>query len=72
MVNDLGADWAGNLSGAETDPVVAALEERGGVAVGVNGDVVSQAAKIVAAAIEAIGRSTWSFITLVLAGISTR
>ncbi|MCA1004272.1 SDR family NAD(P)-dependent oxidoreductase [Rhodococcus hoagii] len=56
VVNDLGRDWAGGAGTPGTDEAVRLIESDGGTAVGVTGDVVTDADRIVQAAIDAFGR----------------
>ncbi|MGW5642449.1 SDR family NAD(P)-dependent oxidoreductase [Saccharopolyspora sp. NPDC003752] len=56
VVNDLGRDWAGSANPPATDEAVRIIEEEGGTAVGVTGDVVAEAPQIVQAAVDAFGR----------------
>ncbi|MFC9516737.1 SDR family NAD(P)-dependent oxidoreductase [Nocardiaceae bacterium NPDC056970] len=56
VVNDLGRDWTGGAGTPGTDEAVRLIESDGGTAVGVTGDVVTDADRIVQAAIDAFGR----------------
>ncbi|MDH6283084.1 SDR family NAD(P)-dependent oxidoreductase [Prescottella agglutinans] len=56
VVNDLGRDWTGSESAPGTDEVVRLIEADGGVAVGVTGDVVTEADRIVQTAVDAFSR----------------
>jgi len=56
VVNDLGRDWTGSASAPGTDEVVRLIEADGGTAVGVTGDVVTEAGRIVQTAVDAFGR----------------
>lgn len=56
VVNDLGRDWAGGTTTPATDEAVALLGAEGATVVGVTGDVVTEADRIVAAAVDAYGR----------------
>ncbi|RVW10509.1 SDR family oxidoreductase [Prescottella agglutinans] len=56
VVNDLGRDWTGSASAPGTDEVVRLIEAGGGTAVGVTGDVVTEADRIVQTAVDAFGR----------------
>ncbi|MDV6270943.1 SDR family NAD(P)-dependent oxidoreductase [Rhodococcus globerulus] len=56
VVNDLGRDWTGAASTPGTDEAVRLVTEDSGTAVGVTGDVVTEADAIVQAAIDAFGR----------------
>ena len=56
VVNDLGRDWTGDSHPPSTDDAVRILEAEGATAVGVTGDVVTEAERIVAVAVEAFER----------------
>ncbi|PTR30307.1 hypothetical protein C8K36_102155 [Rhodococcus sp. OK519] len=56
VVNDLGRDWAGGATVPGTDEAVHLIEADGGTAVGVTGDVLTEAERIVQNAIDAFGR----------------
>ncbi|WP_345351488.1 SDR family NAD(P)-dependent oxidoreductase [Rhodococcus olei] len=56
VVNDLGRDWSGNANEPGTDHAVRLITERGGTAVGVTGDVVTESARIVEDAVRSFGR----------------
>ncbi|WP_418059211.1 SDR family NAD(P)-dependent oxidoreductase [Pimelobacter simplex] len=56
VVNDLGRDWTGGTHAPATDEAVALLAAEGATAVGVTGDVVTEAERIVEAAVAAFGR----------------
>lgn len=56
VVNDLGRDWTGGASTPGTDEAVRLITEAGGKAVGITGDVVTEADAIVQGAVDACGR----------------
>lgn len=56
VVNDLGRDWSGSASTPGTEEAVRLITEDGGSAIGVTGDVVTEADAIVQAAVDAFGR----------------
>lgn len=56
VVNDLGRDWAGSSNPPGTDAAVREIEDDGGTAIGVTGDVVTDADRIVQTAIDSFGR----------------
>ncbi|MBM4479600.1 SDR family NAD(P)-dependent oxidoreductase [Prescottella equi] len=56
VVNDLGRDWAGGSNAPGTDEAVRLIESDGGTATGVTGDVVTEADRIVQAAVDTFGR----------------
>ncbi|WP_430331544.1 SDR family NAD(P)-dependent oxidoreductase [Rhodococcus sp. ACT016] len=56
VVNDLGRDWTGSENTPGTDEAVRLIESDGGTAVGVTGDVVDEADRIVRTAIDTFGR----------------
>lgn len=55
VVNDLGVDWKGNRTDAETDVVVELLRAEGATVHGVTGNVVTDAESIVTRALDAFG-----------------
>ena len=56
VVNDLGRDWTGAANTPGTEHAVRTIEADGGTALGVTGDVVTEAERIVGAALDAYGR----------------
>ncbi len=56
VINDLGRDWSGGESAPGTDDAVRMITEAGGKAVGITGDVVTEAESIVQRAVDACGR----------------
>ncbi|WP_018178123.1 SDR family oxidoreductase [Jongsikchunia kroppenstedtii] len=56
VVNDLGRDWAGGTNEPGTVEAVRILREAGATAVGVTGDVVTEATEIVQRAVDEYGR----------------